>query len=157
MTRVSAYKGSAVLGMVLVMVAHMFSGFGASCANRASLSLGSYGLLPLSLVMAGSGHHDRVIYGKDGLQPEGRTGPFRRCCKNQKKCPPIRRAAVTSHQTRRFHEAQFNNRSASSHSLVSIGADLRATPGGDRPFKERVWSEPFFWSDPLARTSVLLC
>lgn len=156
MKNVRGYRKSASAGMLAVMSVYIFSGFGVFCVNHATNAVSSFGLLPLAAAITESDHDDRTKYGTDKLPSESHGEPSSPCCKKQRKCPPIPRAAVTSHHSRRIHEGQFEGAAASWHSLTAIDTQLEFTVGGDRPFEERWGSGPFFWSQPLARASVLL-
>ena len=156
MKRVSMHRRAATLTMIVAMSVHVFSGFGVFCANKALRPLRSLGIFPVALELAPSSHAGRLNNGKARFQAEsrGRTSP--RCCKMMKKCPVVTRGATTSNQTRKLHEAQFATKSGAWISRPAIVTDHRLTARGGRPLMELACCTPFFRSDPLAVTTILL-
>jgi hypothetical protein len=142
--------------MAVVMSVHVFSGLGLSCANEALRPFRGLGVDPVALGIASAGHDSGEVYATDGVAAESKGGTSRCCCKKQKKCPVIPRAAITSNPTHRFHEGPSQAKAASCHYLVAELTDYRFSGRNDKPLVEFAWCAPFFCANPLALSSVLL-
>lgn len=142
--------------MVVVMSGHIFSGLGLFCPTETLRMVRALGIARAALVIAPSGNASAEVSGNgwDTAWSQGATSKC--CCKKHKKCPAIPREAITSNPAHRFHEVQFQAKSVCCNSPVPPLTDHRFTARGDRPLMELAWYAPFFCSNPLALTSVLL-
>jgi hypothetical protein len=156
MKRVSMHRSAATLAMIVAMSVHIFSGFGVFCANKALRPLRSLGIFPVAFEIARPGPAGRLNNGKARFRAESRGGTSPRCCNMMKKCPVVTRGVTTSNQTRKLHEAQFATKSGAWISCPAIVTDHRLNARGGRPLMELAWCMPFFRSDPLAVTTILL-
>jgi hypothetical protein len=150
MKKITAYRRSAGLVMVVMMSAHIFSGLGLLCPTETLRMFRALGIAPSGNAraeIAGSNWDNTVA---------SRGGTSKCCCKKHKKCPAIPRAAITSNPTHRFNEVQFQAKSVCCDSLVPQVTDHRFSARGDRPLMELAWCAPFYCSNPLALTSILL-
>jgi len=155
MKKISSYRRSAGLVMAVVMSVHLLSGLGLFCANETLRPLRALGI---DLVVTGiTASEDRVEGSGSSWDTAGsQDGNSNCCCKKHKKCPAIPRAAITSNPTHRFYEVQRQSKSVCCESLVLQVTDHCFAGRGDPPLMELAWSAPFFCSNPLALTSVLL-
>ncbi len=156
MKKIGAYKRSAGLVMVAVMSIHIFGGWGIFCANEALRPFRALGIDPAVLTIGAPDYDGGGVSGGAWGPAQGQPGPSKCCCKKQKKCPPLPRAAITSNPTHRFHEVQIQAASACGHSLVLQVTDHCFAARGARPLMDLEWCAPFSCSNPLALTSVLL-
>jgi len=156
MNKITAYKRSAGVLMVVVMSAHIFSGLGLLCPTETLRMFHAIGIARAALEITLSDHDRGEVSGngRDTSWSQGRTSNC--CCKKHKKCPAIPRVAITSNPTHRFHEVQTQAKSLCCDSLVTRVTDHRFAARGDRPLMELAWGAPFFCSNSLELTSVLL-
>lgn len=156
MKKVSAYRRSAGVAMAVVMSVHVLSGLGLFCANE---NLRPFIAPRIDSVAIGNAASDRdrgEVAGSAWDTAGSQGGSSKCCCKKHKKCPTIPRAAITSNPTHRFYEVQFQAKSACCGSLSAQVTDHRFVTGGDPPLMELAWCAPFFCSNPLALSSILL-
>jgi hypothetical protein len=156
MKKIIAHKKSAGLIMVVMMSVHIFSGLGLMCPTETLRMFRALGVARVALGITSSDHDRGAVSGSDWdiVWSQGRTSKC--CCKKHKKCPAIPRAAITSNPTHRFNEVQFQAKSVCCDSLVPHVTDHRFSARGDRPLIELAWCAPFYCSNPLALTSILL-
>ena len=156
MKKITAYKRSAGVLMVVVMSGHIFSGLGLFCPTETLRMFRALGIARVALGITLSDHDRGEVSGNGWDAAWSQGGTSKCCCKKHKKCPAIPREAITSNPTHRFHEVQFQAKSVCCDSLVPQVTDHRFAARGDRPLMELAWCAPFFCSNPLALTSVLL-
>jgi hypothetical protein len=156
MNKITAYKRSARVLMVVVMSAHIFSGLGLLCPTETLRMFRALGIARAALEITLSDHDRGEVSGNgwDATWSQGRTSKC--CCKKQKKCPAIPRVAITSNPTHRFHVVQTQAKSVCCDSLVAESTDHHFFGRGDKPLMVLAWCAPFFSSNPLALTSVLV-
>jgi hypothetical protein len=156
MKKTGAYKRSWGLVMVAVMSVHIFSGWGILCAKEALRPIRALGSDPVAYTIAAPDYDGGGVVGRASSTPESKQRTSKCCCKKQKKCPPIPRAAITSNPTHRFYEGQFQAVSLCCQPLVpqETGHWFAAKGAGSQ--MDLAWCAPFFCSNPLALTSVLL-
>lgn len=156
MKRITRFRRSTTLTMILAMSVHIFSGFGVFCDNKALRPLRSLGIFPVSLEIASAGSEGRLKTRTDRVQAEspGKTSP--RCCKMMKRCPAIPRGTTSSIQTNRLHEAQLETRSGNRYARLGTVSDHRLTAKAGGPLAQLARCRPIFWFDPLALTTTLL-
>lgn len=142
--------------MVIVMGAHIFSGLGLLCPTETLRMFRALGLARVALGITVSGHDGGELSGNGWDTVRSQGGGSKCCCKKDKKCPAIPRVAITSNPTHRFHEVQLQAKSACCDSLVAPVTEIRFAARGDWPLMELAWRAPFFCSNPLALTSILL-
>jgi hypothetical protein len=156
MKKITAYKRSACLVMVLMMSVHVLSGLGLFCPTETLRLFRALGIARVALGIAPSGNASAEVT-RDGWDTAwSHGGTSKCCCKKHKKCPAIPRVAIASNPTHRFHEIQVQAKSVCCDSLVPHLTDHRFAARGDRPLVELAWCAPFFCSNPLELTSVLL-
>ncbi len=156
MKKISAYKRSTGIVMVVMMSVHIFGGLGLFCPTEALRLLRALGIARVALGIAPSGNASAEVTGDGWDTGWSQGGISRCCCKKHKKCPAIPRVAITSNPTHRFHEIRVQAKSVCCDSLVPHVTDHRFSARGDRPLIELAWCAPFFCSNPLALASVLL-
>jgi hypothetical protein len=154
--RISAYRRSASLAMAIVMSVHMLSVPGLYCAKGVFPPFRSLvtGLVGLSLTPPEDGGVE--VAGTDRDNPQSQRGSSNCNCKKQKKCPAIPRAVITSNPTYRFNGVQRQAKSACLDSFVCQVPDHRFASAENRLLVKLACCSPFFCSNPLALTSVLL-
>jgi len=155
MKKFNAFRRSAGLALVLVMGVYLFSGSGLFCTNETLRSIRALGIDPVAVGITASDDPGEVA-GSAWDTAGSQGGSSNCCCKKHKKCPAIPRTAIISNPTHRFYEVQFQAKSACCGSLSAQVTDHRFVTGGDPPLMELAWCAPFFCSNPLALTSVLL-
>ena len=155
MKKITAYKRWAGLVMVVMMSVHIFSGLGPLCPTETLGMFRALGIARVALGITLSDHNRGEVSGNGWDTAWSQGGTSKCCCKKHKKCPAIPRA-ITSNPAHRFHGVQFQAKSLSCDSLVPPVTDHRFAARGDRPLMELAWCAPFFCSNPLALTSVLL-
>ena len=156
MKKITAYKRSASVVMVVMMSAHIFSGLGLLCPTETLRMFHALGIARVALGITSSDHDRGEVSGNAWNTAGIQGGTSKCCCKKHKKCPAIPRETITSNSTHRFHEVQFQAKLVCCDSLVPQVTDHRFAARGDRPLMELAWCAPFFCSNPLALTSVLL-
>jgi hypothetical protein len=156
MKKITAYKRSAGVVMVVMMSAHIFSGLGLLCPTETLRMFRALGIARVALGIAPSGNTSAEVSGNGWDTAWSQGGTSKCCCKKQTKCPAIPRAAITSSPTHRFQGLQIQAKSVCCDSLVRQVTDHRFAARGDRPLMELAWCAPFSCSNPLALTSVLL-
>jgi len=156
MRKTGAHKRLIGRLMVAVMCVHIFSGWGISCANEMLRPFRALGIDPSVVTIGGPDYAGGVVLGRASGTAETKQGHSKCCCKKQKKCPPIPRAAITSNPTHRFHEVQIQATSACCQPLVPQETDHWFAARGSGSLMQLARSAPFFCSNPLALTSVLL-
>lgn len=149
MKKFSAYRRSAGFVMVVMMSVQVCSGLGIFCSNT--------GQRPFPALGIASSHLDRgEVVGSARDHPENQGGTSKCCCKKQKQCPAIPRAAITSNPTHRLNEVQRLCKSVCFHTVVGPVTGQRLVTGSGPPLMEWVGCAPFYSSTPLEYTCVLL-
>lgn len=156
MKKITAHKKSAGLVMVVMMSVHIFSGLGLLCPTETLRMFRALGIARVALGITLSDHDRGEVSGNGWDTARSQGGTSKCCCKKHKKCPAVPRVAIISNPTHRFHEIQVQAKSVCCDSLVSHLTDHRFAARGARPLIELAWCAPFFCSNPLALTSVLL-
>jgi hypothetical protein len=156
MKKITAYKRSAGVLMVVMMSAHVFSGLGLLCPTETLRMFHALGIARVALGITLSDDDRGEVSGNGWDTAWSQGGASKCCCKKHKKCAAIPRVAITSNPTHRFHEVQFQAKSVCCDSLVAEVTDHRFAARGDKPLMVLAWCAPFSCSNPLALTSVLL-
>jgi hypothetical protein len=156
MKKITAYKRSAAVVTVIVMGAHIFSGLGLLCPTETLRMFHALGIARVALGITLSDQDRGEVSGSDWDTLGSQGVGSKCCCKKHKKCPAIPRVAITSNPTQRFLEVQVQAKSACCDSLVPPVTKICFSARGDWPLMELAWSAPFFCSNPLALTSILL-
>jgi hypothetical protein len=156
MKKITAYKRSAGVLMVVVMSAHIFSGLGLYCPTETIRMFRALGMARVALGITSSDLDRGEVSGNAWNTAVIQGGTSKCCCKKHKKCPAIPREAITSNPTHRFHAVQVQAKSVCCDSLVPRVTDRRFASRGDRPLMELAWCAQFYCSNPLALTSVLV-
>ncbi len=156
MKRITAHKRSVSVVMAVMMAFHVFGGFRILCANGFLPLVLALGIDRIALAITPPDNDTEVMSVAASHNSDSQGGKSKCCCKKQKKCPAIPRAAITVNPAQRFQEVQFQAKSACCDSLVPEVTDRRLASGGDRTLMELGSLSPFFCSNPLELTSVLL-
>jgi len=141
--------------MAFVMTVHVFGGLGLFCASETLRMFRALGIGTVALGIISSDDPGEVS-GSAWDTAGSQGGNSNCCCKNHKKCPAIPRTAITSNPTHRFQEVQRQAKSVCCDSLGPQVTSHHFAGRGDKPLMKLAWCEPFFCSNPLALTSVLL-
>lgn len=155
MKKIGAYKNRGALVMALVLSYQLLTGTGLFCAIQIPhppLSLANH-----QTALPGSTADREDSSGSAGINAgdsQGRTLPC--SCKKHKKCPAIPRAIITSNPTHWFSEFPHQAKSDCYDALVPHAMEHRIAAKGGPPLMKLAWCAPFFCSNPLALTSVLL-
>lgn len=153
MKKIGAYRKWAGLVMAILMGLHVFSGLRLFCP-RALLPPVLALVIDVGALARVAPEHNSGEIAAGGA--ESRSGASKCCCKKQKKCPVIPRAAIASNPTQRFNDVQRQFKSKCCHSLVSHVADYRLVTRSDPPLIELVSCTSLYSSTPRALTCVLL-
>ena len=156
MKKISTYRRSASVVMAVVMSVHVFGGLGLFCANETLRMFRALGIARVALGITLSDRDRGEVSGNDWDTAWSQGGTSKCCCKKHKKCPAIPRTAITSNPTHRFQEVQRQAKSVCCDSLGPRATSHHFAGRGDKPLMKLAWCEPFFCSNPLALTSVLL-
>jgi hypothetical protein len=156
MGKISAYKRRAGLIMVVVMSLNIVSGLRLFCADDFLASFRAHGIESIARAVAVPGTGSAEVSAGAAANSDGKGGAVPCSCKKKKKCPAIPRTVITSNSTHRLSEFQSQAKSQGCDSLIPQVTDHRFAARGARPTLELGWSAPFFSSNPLALTSVLL-
>ncbi len=143
MEKISAYKKCAGFVMAILMGLHIFSGLRLFCPGAFLPTLLAIGIEVGAVV--------GIAPGQDGVEiaagvAEAQSGASKCCCKKQKQCPVIPRAAITSNPTQRFNDIQRQFTSECCHSLVAHVTAYSFVTGSGPPVTELA----FAFSSPLS-------
>jgi hypothetical protein len=156
MGKISAYKRRAGFIMVVVMSFNIVSGLRLFCADNFLASFRTHGIESVALAVAVPGTDNAEVSAGASANSDGKGGAVPCSCKKKKKCPAIPRTVIISNPSHRLSEFQRQAKSQCCDSLVPQVTDQRFAARGAKPTMGLGWSAPFFSSNPLALTSVLL-
>jgi hypothetical protein len=155
MKKISAYTRRAGFIMIVVMSFNIVSGLRLFCADDFLASFRAHGIESVALAVTVPSTGSAEVSAGASANSDGKGGTVPCRCK-KKKCPTIPRKFITLKPTHRLSEFQRQAKSQGCDSLVPQVTGHRFAARGDRPPMELGWSAPFFCSNPLALTSVLL-
>jgi hypothetical protein len=156
MGKISAYRRRAGFIMVFVMSFNIVSGLRLFCADDLLASFRTHGMESIALAVDVPATGSAEVSAGAAANSDGKGGAVPCSCKKKKKCPAIPRTVITSNQSHRLSEFQRQAKSQGCDSLVPQVTDHRFAARGAKPTLGLGWRAPFFSSNPLALTSVLL-
>jgi hypothetical protein len=156
MKNLAAYKRRAVFAMVVVMCFHILTGLRPFCGSGSVPPLRAAGMDGVAKAIPTVAGDQGEIASAARDNPGTQKTASKCSCKKQKKCAAIPRAVLTSNPSHRFNEVQRQAKSVCLDSLVWQVTDYRLASEENRLLMELACCSPFFCSNPLALTSVLL-
>ena len=151
MKKIGAYKKWAAFVMAAAMSFHIFSGLLLFCPGKLLSMPWPAGINNFAAAINAPDVTEEIT----GPNAENRNSAAKCCCKKQKKCPVIPRAAIASNPCQRFNGVQREFQSVQCHSAVSHVIEYRWNPGSGPPFTQSA-STYMFSTAPISLTCVLL-
>ncbi len=151
MKKIGAYKKWAAFVMAAAMSFHIFSGLLLFCPGKLLSMPGPAGINSIAAAIIVSD----VTEGITAPNAQNRNSATKCCCKKQKKCPVIPRAAIASNPFQRFNSLQREFQLVQYNSAVSHAIEYRWNRGSGPPFTQSA-STYMFSTAPISLTCVLL-